>query len=103
VRSPSSRRSFDRQSPVTAYWLTRCEGFRVRAGRDGASSGRRPRRSGALGRLHGDPLRARARRLVPAEAVDAVVPAERLLVLRSSGRRIARLRAVRRAGLRAGA
>jgi hypothetical protein len=73
---------------VTAYWLTRCEGFRV-------SSGRRRGvvetveldfetwrvaylvvRYGGLGR----------RRIVAPGAVDAVVPAERRLVLRSRGR-----------------
>jgi hypothetical protein len=73
---------------VTAYWLTRCEGFRVSSGRrrgvvesvaldlDTWQAAYLVVRYGGFGR----------RRIVPPGAVDAVVPAEERLVLRSRGR-----------------
>jgi hypothetical protein len=79
---------FERDSPVTAYWLTRCEGFRVGWGR----------RHGVVERVVLDLdtwqaayLVVRYRglgrpRVVAPGAVDAVVPAEERLVLRSRGR-----------------
>src|SRR4029079_19242341 len=89
VRShPIPVRTFDRNSPVTAYWLTRCEGFRVRS----------PRRRGVVEDVALDPATWHAsflvvryrglgrRRVVPAERVDSVGPAPELLVLRSPGR-----------------
>jgi hypothetical protein len=81
-------RTFDKESPVTAYWLTRCEGFRVSSGR----------RRGEVESVVLDLETWRAaylvvryrglgrRRIVPPGAVDAVVPAEQRLVLRSRGR-----------------
>jgi hypothetical protein len=92
-------RSFDKESPVTAYWLTRCEGFRVRAGT----------RRGRVEDVAIDPARGRAaylvvrsglrrREVVPTDLVHAVVPAEELIVVRRR-RRTARLTpAVRNAG-----
>ena len=74
--------TFDQSSPVLAYWLTRCEGFEVTAGR----------RTGVVEKVALDRLDERAdhlvvkfaglrRVIVPSEAVRAVVPAEELLVL----------------------
>jgi hypothetical protein len=74
--------TFDQSSPVLAYWLTRCEGFEVTAGR----------RTGVVEQVALDRLDERAdhlvvkfpglrRVIVPSEAVRAVVPAEELLVL----------------------
>jgi hypothetical protein len=74
-------RSFDRSSPVHAYWLSRCEGFEVRAGRE----------YGVVEDVALDSTnqalylvvrfgRAR-RREVPPSAVETVVPAEELLVV----------------------
>jgi hypothetical protein len=75
--------SFGRSSHVRTYWLLHSEGFRVR--------GRRLR--GTVEAVHGPPSEARAlvvrhgvlgRRIVlPADAVERVVPAEELLVVES--------------------
>jgi hypothetical protein len=93
-------RTFDKDSGVTAYWLTRCEGFRVRSGR----------RRGTVESVVLDPrtwhaaylvVRYRGfgrRRVVLAGAVDAVVPAEQVLVVRSRGRLVGGASAVGRAG-----
>jgi hypothetical protein len=93
-------RRFDRDSAVTAHWLTRCEGFRVRS----------RRRRGVVENVVLDPRNWHAeylvvryrglgrRRIVPAGAVDAIVPAEHLLVLRSPGRLVRGATAVGRAG-----
>src|SRR5262245_2234145 len=74
-------RSFDRSSPVHAYWLARCEGFEVRSGKeygvvedvtlDSASQALYLTVKFGLAR----------RREVAADAVESVVPAEELLVL----------------------
>lgn len=74
-------RSFDQDSPVCAYWLARSEKFEVRSGR---------RRGVVEGVKLGESGRAEAlvvrfgafRRTVPATAVDSVVPATELLVIR---------------------
>jgi hypothetical protein len=75
--------SFDRSSPVLAYWLPRCEGFRVRAG------GRR----GVVREVQLSPTGEAARlvvafglgrkTVVAARDVHAVVPAEEVLVVGS--------------------
>jgi hypothetical protein len=88
---------------VTAYWLTRCEGFRVSSGR----------RRGVVETVELDLETWHAiylvvcyrgfgrRRIVPPGAVDAVVPAERRLVLRSRGRLDGGDTAIARVGRRA--
>jgi len=72
--------SFGQQDPVWAYWLARCERFRVRAGR----------RSGVVQSVQLDEaLRpqqlvvrfAFRQTVVPADSVQAVVPAKELLVI----------------------
>jgi hypothetical protein len=75
-------RSFDRSSPVHAYWLARCEGFSVRSGRregvvEEVELDLAQERAAALVVRYG-PLRRS--RLTP-DAVDAVVPGEELLVV----------------------
>jgi hypothetical protein len=73
-------RSFGQDSPVHAYWLAHCEQFSVRSGR----------RTGTVEHVELDEsLRPRSlavrfafrRRVVPAEEVQAVVPARRLIVV----------------------
>jgi hypothetical protein len=74
-------RSFDRSSPVHAYWLARCEGFEVRSGKeygvvedvalDSTNQALYLVVRFGLGR----------RREVPPSAVETVVPAEELLVV----------------------
>jgi hypothetical protein len=98
----SATRSFEAGSPVSRYWLARCEGFTVRRGR---------RVLGAVAEIGGrDPCgtaeylvvrrrRAlrRTRTVVPTAQVTEVAPALRLLVLgtpsrpaHARGRRVAR-------------
>ena len=73
-------RSFEQDSPVHAYWLARCERFTVRSGR----------RAGTVERVElDDSLRPQSlavrfafrRAVVPADEVQAVVPAKRLIVV----------------------
>jgi hypothetical protein len=77
-------RRFGSDSPIRDYWLTRCEGFTVRAGR---------KRLGVVAEvdcgissLHAETLVVRRRRratlLLPAERIVEVVPAQELLVAR---------------------
>jgi hypothetical protein len=75
-----SDRTFPSDSPVCAYWLTRCEGFTVRSGR---------RELGVVESVAGGPLglaetlqvHSRYRqRLLDAGQVTAVVPGRRLLI-----------------------
>jgi hypothetical protein len=75
-------RSFDRSSPVHAYWLAHCEGFAVRTGRregvvEEVELDLAQERAAALVVRYG-PLRRV--RLAP-ESVDVVVPDEELLVV----------------------
>ena len=75
-------RSFDRTSPVHAYWLAHCEGFAVRAGRregvvEEVELDIAQERAAALVVRYG-PLRRS--RLLPDE-VDVVVPDEELLLV----------------------
>jgi hypothetical protein len=85
-------RRFDAASPVTRYWLANCVGFSLAGGGRG-----RVERIFSDGDPH-DPslleVRTRSRRVrrVPASAVVAVVPAERLLVVGHRRRRVARNR-----------
>lgn len=79
-------RSFERASPVSRYWLARCEGFTVRSGR---------RVLGAVAEVGGtDPFGAAEylvvcrhpglrgdRTLVPAERVTEVIPARKTLIV----------------------
>jgi hypothetical protein len=80
---PLRPRTFDKTSPVTAYWLPRCDGFEVVGGR----------RSAVVEHavfdddpLHPVALRVRIgnkrRRLIPIDAVEAVCPLRRLLYVR---------------------
>lgn len=73
--------SFDRSSPVLAYWLANCEGFRVR--RDGKTGVVKAVELGPGGRVEelvvGFGLGRRI--AIPPEAVEAVVPAREVLVL----------------------
>ena len=112
--------SFDRTSPVLAYWLANCEGFRVRAdGRSGVVTDVEVGPSGQVSELVVSFGRGR-RTVVAAADVQAVVPAEGVLVLggalaqprpqrfepavrRAAGAGRTRLVATRRASRRAGA
>src|SRR5262249_31604362 len=81
---PLHPRMFDKTSPVTVYWLTRCDGFRVVGARKPAKVERSvfdddPRR----------PVALRARReprgtitLIPVEMVEGVDPIQRVLYVR---------------------
>jgi hypothetical protein len=75
------QRRFDRSSPVTRYWLAHCEGFRIA----GSSGGRVEELVAELDDRRPVELLVRSRsgrrRVVSADAVDAVVPAERLLIV----------------------
>ena len=79
-------RSFERTSPVSRYWLARCEGFTVRSGRrvlGAVAEVGGPDPFGAVEylvvcrhpRLRGD------RTLVPAERVTEVIPAHKTLIV----------------------
>jgi hypothetical protein len=94
-------RSFDRSSPVHAYWLARCEGFEVRSGKE----------SGVVEDVALDSTNhalylvvrfgVARRREVPPSAVESVVPAEELLVVEAPEERPARVApAARRAAIR---
>jgi hypothetical protein len=81
---PLRPRTFDKDSPVTAYWLRRCDGFEV-AGRRGLTTVERavydddPLHPAAL---EVNRIRRRGTKLVPVEAVEAVCPMRRVLYLR---------------------
>jgi hypothetical protein len=76
--------TFGKDSPVTAYWLRRCDGFEV-AGRRGLTTVERavydddPLHPSAL---EVNRIRRRGTKLVPVEAVEAVCPMRRVLYLR---------------------
>lgn len=83
-----SDRTFPSDSPVCAYWLTRCEGFTVRSGR---------RELGVVESVAGGPLglaetlhvHSRYRqRLLDAGQVSAVVPGRRLLIVEPAPSRV---------------
>jgi hypothetical protein len=79
--------SFRKDSPVTAYWLVRCEGFGVRCGRrrgvvEKVGLDAETHRATALVVRFG----LRRRTLVPADAVEQVVPADRTLVVHAEDR-----------------
>ena len=83
-----SDRTFPSDSPVCAYWLTRCEGFTVRSGR---------RELGVVESVAGGPLglaetlhvHSRYRqRLLDAGQVTAVVPGRRLLIVAPAPSRV---------------
>jgi hypothetical protein len=83
-----SDRTFPSDSPVCAYWLTRCEGFAVRSGR---------RELGAVESVAGGPLglaetlhvHSRYRqRVLDAGQVSAVVPGRRLLFVEPAPSRV---------------
>lgn len=79
VQSRSDRR-FDRSSPVARYWLAQCEGFRVK----GPLSGTVEKVVGSVDEQSAESLVVRTawrRHSIPVEAVDAVVPAARLIVV----------------------
>jgi hypothetical protein len=83
---PLSPRTFDKDSPVTAYWLTRCEGFRVSGVRgeavvEGVVYDEDPLEPVALRVRRGQHNRARTR-LLPVDAVEAVCPVQRILYVR---------------------
>ena len=77
-------RSFPNGSPVCDYWLSRCEGFTVRAGHRTLGVVEAVAHEGHAGRAHRLVLRKRHRRTrpLPADQVLAVVPARRLLLAR---------------------
>jgi hypothetical protein len=81
---PLRPRTFGKDSPVTAYWLRRCDGFEV-VGRRGLTTVERavydddPLHPAAL---EVNRIRRRGRKLVPVEAVEAVCPMRRVLFLR---------------------
>ena len=77
---PRSERRFGRTSPVARYWLAHCEGFRVQ----GPVKGTVEEVVGSVDTQSAERLvvrRAWRRRTVPVAAVDAVVPAARLIVV----------------------
>jgi hypothetical protein len=77
---PRVDRRFDRSSPVGRYWLAQCEGFRV----EGPLKGRVEQVVGSVDSQSAEALVVRTawgRRDVPVAAVDAVVPAARLIVV----------------------
>jgi hypothetical protein len=83
-----SDRAFASDSPVCAYWLTRCEGFTVRSGR---------RELGAVESVAGGPLglaetlyvHSRYRqRVLDVGQVSAVVPGRRLLIVEPAPSRV---------------
>jgi hypothetical protein len=90
------KRQFDKSSPVTRYWLANCEGFRI-AGTAGGRveevvaevDARRPVELVVRGFLG-------QRRVVPTQAVEAVVPAEKLLILEAGAVEERRAERVRR-------
>jgi hypothetical protein len=81
---------FEGAGPVARYWLAHCEGFAVRGGADGVVEEL----------IHdGDPhvttqlvVRTghRRRKVVSAVAVDAVVPAEKLVLVERTRRQVGR-------------
>jgi hypothetical protein len=81
---PLRPRTFDKDSPVTAYWLRRCDGFQI-AGRRGLTTVERavydddPLHPSAL---EVNRIRRRGTKLVPVAAVEAVCPMRRVLYLR---------------------
>jgi hypothetical protein len=81
---PQVARRFDRSSAVARYWLTRCEGFRVRGPLKGTveqvvGSPDLQTAQELVVRTHG------RRRHIPVEAVDVVVPAAREIVVGADG------------------
>jgi len=84
-------RSFSRESPVCDYWLSRCEGFHVRAGGRTVGVVETVAASDSLG--HAEELLVRRRRrgvVISVDQVLAVVPGRREVLAR---RRPGRLRA----------
>jgi hypothetical protein len=81
-------RSFSRGTPVCDYWLSRCEGFVVRAGGRTLGVVETVAASDTLGRAEELLVRRRRRGVVvPAEQVLAVVPGRReVLARRKTGR-----------------
>lgn len=79
VQARTDRR-FDRSSPVARYWLAQCEGFRVK----GPLNGTVEKVVGAVDEQSAESLVVRTawrRHNIPVAAVDAVVPAARLIVV----------------------
>jgi hypothetical protein len=79
IRAQSERR-FGKSSPVARYWLAQCEGFRVQ----GPVKGTVEEVVGSVDPQSPERLvvrRAWRRRTVPVAAIDAVVPAARLIVV----------------------
>ena len=76
-----SDRTFPRESPVCAYWLTRCEGFTVRSESRVLGVVESVAGDGRLGLAETLLVRSRYRqRLLYTEEVTAVVPARQLLI-----------------------
>jgi hypothetical protein len=87
VQSRNERR-FDRSSPVARYWLAQCEGFRVK----GEVNGTVEKVVGSVAEQSAESLVVRTawrRHHVPVDAVDAVVPAARLIVVDDPSREVA--------------
>lgn len=82
MSEPAPVVSFDRSSPVYAYWLANCEGFRVRAGgRRGVVEEVELGPTGHVARLVvGFGLGRRS--VVTPEVVESVIPAKEVIVLR---------------------
>jgi hypothetical protein len=77
---PQTARTFERTSPVARYWLAQCEGFRV----NGAVKGTVEQvvASPDLQSARQLVVRTRGRRRhVSVDTIEAVVPAERLIVV----------------------
>ena len=82
MSEPAPVVSFDRSSPVYAYWLANCEGFRVRAGgRRGVVEEVELGATGHVARLVvGFGLGRRS--VVTPDVVESVIPAKEVIVLR---------------------
>ena len=83
-----TERRFDRSSPVARYWLAQCEGFRVK----GPLNGTVEKVVGAVDQQSAESLVVRTawrRHKIPVDAVDAVVPAARLIVVDDDSREAA--------------
>jgi hypothetical protein len=84
VQSRKEKR-FDGSSPVARYWLAQCEGFHV----EGPVHGTVEKVVGSVAEQSAESLVVRSawrRRHIPVDAIEAVVPAERLIVVEEPSR-----------------
>jgi hypothetical protein len=100
----NATRSFEARSPVSRYWLARCEGFTVRNRRRVLGAVAEIGAADPLGTaeylvVRRRPALRRRRALIPAEQVTEVIPARRTLVVDDApSQATARTRQLARAG-----